>query len=65
MTDGPVSPLDDHEGLLPGNPEIGATARDAFLRHWYEMEDALNRDGAVVREHPEHFAGIDVKAVRP
>jgi 2-polyprenyl-3-methyl-5-hydroxy-6-metoxy-1,4-benzoquinol methylase len=46
------------------NAQVGTAARDAFLRHWYEMEDALNRDAAFIREHPEHFAGIYVKAVR-
>ena len=46
------------------NAEVGAAARDAVLRSWYEMEDALNRDTAFVAEHPEYFAGIYVKAVR-
>jgi SAM-dependent methyltransferase len=46
------------------NAEVGAAARDGFLRRWYEMEDALNADPAFIRDHPEHFAGIYVKAVR-
>ena len=46
------------------NAEVGPAERDAMLRHWYEMEDALNRDAAFVAAHPEYFAGIYVKAVR-
>ena len=46
------------------NAEVGAAGRDAFLRHWYAIEDALNRDQAFLTQHPEHFAGIYVKAVR-
>ena len=46
------------------NAEIGSAERDAFLRHWYELEDALNRDAAFIRDHPEHFAGIYVRAAR-
>jgi hypothetical protein len=46
------------------NAEVGDAERDGFLRRWYEMEDGLNRDPAFIRDHPEYFAGIYVKAVR-
>jgi 2-polyprenyl-3-methyl-5-hydroxy-6-metoxy-1,4-benzoquinol methylase len=46
------------------NGEMGPAARDAFLRHWHELEETLNAEAAFIREHPEHFAGIYVKAVR-
>jgi 2-polyprenyl-3-methyl-5-hydroxy-6-metoxy-1,4-benzoquinol methylase len=46
------------------NAEVGPDERDAVLRHWYEVEDALNRDRTFVAAHPEYFAGIYVKAVR-
>jgi 2-polyprenyl-3-methyl-5-hydroxy-6-metoxy-1,4-benzoquinol methylase len=46
------------------NHQVGAAERDGFLRSWYEMEDALNRDAAFLAQHPDHFAGIYVKAVR-